>query len=103
MSLNFLDLVTWTVIVILGISLYALLTMRNLIRLVVALQLLVKGVIIFIILAGNLTGQIGLSQSMAITVIVADTITAVLGMALAVQIRLKKKTLDTNEISELKG
>jgi len=103
MSLNFLDLVTITVIVIFGISLYALLTMRNLIRLVVALQLLVKGVIIFIILAGNLTGQIGLSQSMALTVIVADTITAVLGMALAVQIRLKKKTLDTNEISELKG
>lgn len=102
MTLTFPDLVLIAVMALFGIGLYALLTIRNLIRLIVALQVLVKGVILLIILTGNLTQQIGLSQSMALTVIVADTIVAVLGMALAVQIRRKKNTLDTNDIAELK-
>ncbi|NSW52478.1 MAG: NADH-quinone oxidoreductase subunit K [Anaerolineae bacterium] len=102
MTLTFPDLVLIAVMALFGIGLYALLTIRNLIRIIVALQVLVKGVILLIILAGYLTNQIGMAQSMALTVIVADTIVAVLGMALAVQIMRKKKSLDTSDIAELK-
>ena len=40
---------------------------------------------------------------MALTVIVADTIVAVMGIALGVQIRRRVGTLDVRELSSLKG
>ncbi|MCD4752654.1 MAG: NADH-quinone oxidoreductase subunit K [Anaerolineaceae bacterium] len=102
MSFSFLDMIILAVLCLFGIGIYALLTMRNLIRIIVALQLLVKSVILFVILAGNITGQMALAQSMAATVIVADTIVAVLGMALAVQIKRKTNSLDTKDIASLR-
>ena len=76
---------------------------RNLIKIVIGLQILVKGALLGLVAAGNLNGQINLSQSMALTVIVADTIVAVMGIALGVQIRRRVGTLDVRELSRLKG
>jgi NADH:ubiquinone oxidoreductase subunit K len=45
--------------------------------------------------------QIG--QSVAVTLIVADTIVAVVGLALAMQIRRRMGTLDVSELSSLRG
>ena len=102
MSFSFLDIILLAVLGLFGIGIYALLMMRNLIRIIVALQLLVKSVILFVILAGKITGQMALAQSMAATVIVADTIVAVLGMTLAVQIKRKTNSLDTKDIANLR-
>ena len=91
--------------VILGlvaIGLYALLALRHLIKVIVALQILVKGAILALVVAGKLQGNVNLGQSLAITVIVADTIVAVLGLALAVQIRRRFGTLDVQALSTLR-
>ena len=53
--------------------------------------------------SGEASGQINLSQSLILTVIVADTVVAVMGLALAVQIRRVKGTLDVRNLSELRG
>ena len=102
MSFSFPDMIIIGVLCLFGMGIYALLTMRNLIRIIVALQLLVKSIILFVILAGKITGQMALAQSMATTVIVADTIVAVLGMALAVQIRKATHSLDIKDITNLR-
>jgi NADH-quinone oxidoreductase subunit K len=68
----------------------------------VALQILVKGVLLAIILAGYDQDKMSLSQSMALTVIVADTIVAVIGLSLAVQIRRHSGTLDIKALTRLK-
>jgi len=44
-----------------------------------------------------------LGQSLAATVIVADTIVAVVALALAVQVRRRTGTLDLAKISSLRG
>jgi NADH-quinone oxidoreductase subunit K len=85
-----------------GVGLYCLLITRNLIKVVVALQLIVKGVLLAFILAGHLAQRENLGQTLALTVIVADTIVAVVGLALAVQIRLRTGSLDIKSISSLK-
>ena len=90
------------VIGLLGIGFYGLLMTRNLIKVVVALQLLVKGAIVALVLAGRLNGQVNLGQSMALTVIVADTIVAVIGMALAVQVRRHLGSLDLKNLTSLR-
>jgi NADH:ubiquinone oxidoreductase subunit K len=88
---------------LLGIGLYGLLVGRNLIKLIVALQILVKAALLGLIIAGRANGQMNLSQSLAITVIVADTVVAVVGIALAVQVRRRIGTLDIRELARLKG
>lgn len=88
---------------LLGVGLYGLLIERNLIKLIIALQILVKATLLGLIIAGNANGQINLSQSLGITVIVADTVVAVVGIALVVQVRRRIGTLDVRDLARLKG
>ena len=85
-----------------GIGLYGLLVARNLIRVIVCLQIAVKGAMLALVLAGKLSGKVPLGQSMAMTVIVADTIVAVVALALAVQAKRLFGTLDLEALSRLR-
>ena len=88
---------------LLGVGFYVLLITRNLIKVVMMLQILIKAVVLALVFAGKVSGNLGLGQSTAATVIVADTIVAVVGLALAVQVRRRFGTLDVPKISTLKG
>ena len=88
---------------LLGVGFYGLLITRNLIKVVMVLQILVKAVVLAFVFSGKVSGNLGLGQSIAATVIVADTIVAVVGLALAVQVRRRFGTLDAPEISTLRG
>jgi NADH:ubiquinone oxidoreductase subunit K len=87
---------------LLAIGLYALLISRNLMKVVVALQILVKGAMLAMIAAGQVAGEAEIGESLALTVIVADTIVAVVGLALAVQVRRHFGTLDVRALSTLR-
>ncbi len=87
---------------LLAIGLYALLITRNLIKVVVALQIMVKGAMLAMIAAGQAAGKPVIGESLALTVIVADTIVAVVALALAVQVRRLFGTLDIKALSTLR-
>jgi NADH:ubiquinone oxidoreductase subunit K len=59
---------------LLGVGFYGLLITRNLIKVVMMLQILIKAVVLALVFAGKISGNLGLGQSIAATVIVADTI-----------------------------
>lgn len=103
MTFTPLNIILFGVVALLGVGFYGLLITRNLIKIVMVLQILIKAVILALVLAGKLSGNIGLGQSTAATVIVADTIVAVVGLALAVQVRRRFGTLDVPKISTLRG
>ncbi|MBI5965795.1 MAG: NADH-quinone oxidoreductase subunit K [Chloroflexi bacterium] len=103
MTLNSLNVVLFGVILLLAVGFYGLLITRNLIKIVLVLQVLVKAVVIALVLAGKQSGNLGLGQSIAATVIVADTVVAVVALALAVQVRRHTGTLDLSKISTLRG
>jgi NADH-quinone oxidoreductase subunit K len=102
MSLSILQIVVIAVLGLIGVGFYGLLISRNLIKVVIALQILVKGVLLALVAAGSLQGQVNLGQSMALTVIVADTVVAVVGLALAVQVRRHCGTLDIQALTSLR-
>ena len=87
---------------LIGIGLYGLLITRNLIKIVVALQVLVKGALLALVAAGTASGKINLGQSLAVMVIVVDTVVAVIGLALALQVKRRMGTLDVKELATLK-
>lgn len=100
--MNIPMIVLVAVLGLLAVGLYALLTVRNMIKVIVALQIMIKGVMLAFVLVGRMRGNVAIGQSMALTVIVADTIVAVVGMALAVQVRKHFGTLDINTLSNLR-
>jgi NADH:ubiquinone oxidoreductase subunit K len=85
-----------------GVAIYALLISRNLIKVVIGLQILVKAAMLALVLAGRVNGKIDVAQSLALTVIVADTIVAVIALALAVQVRRRFGTLDIQALTTLR-
>jgi len=103
MDLSITNIGVFAIVGLLGIGFYGLLACRNLIKIVIALQILVKAALLGLITAGYLSNQINLSQSIAITVIVADTIIAVIGMGLAIQVKRRMGTLDIKKLSNLRG
>lgn len=90
------------VVGLLGIGLYGLLATRNMIKMIIVLQVLVKTALLGIITAGHIQGQVDLGQSFALTILVADTVVAVIGLALAVQVRQRIGTLDVTDLSQLR-
>ena len=101
--MNPLNIVLWGIVAILGVGFYGLLITCNLIKMVMVLQVLIKAALLALVLAGKISGNPGLGQSTAATVLVADTIVAVVGLALAVQVRRRFGTLDVPKISTLRG
>lgn len=85
-----------------GIGLAGLLITRNLIKLAVALQILVKGAVVALVWAGRTQGDTSLGQAMGLSVIVADTIVAVVFLALAIAVHQRTGTLDIQVLSRLK-
>jgi len=84
------------------IGIYGLLILRNLIKIVISLQVFAKGAILIMVVAGGMQGQPGVGSSLAVTVIVADTVVTVMALALAIQVRRACGTLDSRAISSLK-
>ena len=103
MNLSPLNIILIGIAGLLGVGFYGLLITRNLIKIVMMLQILIKAAVLALVFAGKVSGNLGLGQSTAATVIVADTIVAVVGLALAVQVRQRFETLDVPKISTLKG
>lgn len=91
-----------TIVFLLGIGLYGLLVSRHLIKVIIALQIVVKSTLLALIVAGDAVGRVNLAQSIAMTVIVVDTIAAVLALALVVQIKRHTGSLDAADLGRLR-
>ncbi|HTO21601.1 MAG TPA: NADH-quinone oxidoreductase subunit K [Spirochaetia bacterium] len=102
MNVNIWTIVMVAVFGLVAMGLYGLLIIRNLIKIVVALQIFAKGTILIMVAAGAMSGKPAVGQSLAITVIVADTVVTVMALALAIQVRRWSGTLDTRVISRLR-
>lgn len=88
---------------LLVVGLYGLLAVRNLFQIIIALQLLGKAAVLALVAAGQSSGHPNLGQSLAVTVIVADTVVAVIGLALAIQVKRRVGTLDLKALGTLRS
>ncbi|NMB54631.1 MAG: NADH-quinone oxidoreductase subunit K [Leptolinea sp.] len=102
MQLSITSLSVIGVLGLIGIGLYALLAANHLIKVIIALQILAKGAILAFVAAGQANGHINTGQSLALTVVVADTIVAVVGLSLAVQARRFIGSMNIRDITSLK-
>lgn len=94
---------TCAALALVGVGIYALLVVRNVIKLLIGLQILGKAAILALVVAGRVSGQPPLGQSLAATVIVADTVVAIVGLSLATQVLKRTGTLDVRALARLRG
>lgn len=91
------------VVILFGVGVYGLLLTHHLIKIVIALQIIGKAVIIAFAVAGTMSERVQLAQSLIVTIIVADTMVAVISLALVIQVKQRLGTLDARELSNLRG
>ena len=84
-------------------GLYCLLLTFNLIRAVIALELMTKAVTLFIILAGYVTGRTGAAQAIAVTVIVIEVVIIAVTIGVVLCAFRHNKTVDVKLLRNLKG
>ncbi len=85
------------------IGLYCLLTSRNMIKLLIGLEIMAKSAVLSFITAGYARGETFFSQSLVITFIVIEV--SIVAVALALVINAYKNTgnLDIRSLTKLKG
>lgn len=85
------------------IGLYCLLTSRNMIKLLIGLEIMAKSAVLSFIAAGYARGETFFSQSLVITFIVIEV--SIVAVALALVINAYKNTgnLDIRSLTRLKG
>lgn len=80
------------------IGFYYLITTKNLIRILIALEVLTKGLILTLIYVGQLTGQMATAQSMVITLIIIEVVIMAVAAGIIVNIFNHTDSLDVREI-----
>ena len=91
------------VVMLFIIGLYCMIVTINLIRALIGLELLIKAVTLLIITAGYITGQIALTQSLVITLIVIEVVVMTVAVGIVLGIYRHTGSLDSRSIRKLKG
>ncbi len=93
----------FTVVVLLYvIGFYYLITTRNLIRILIALEVLTKGVTLTLIVVGKMTGQIATAQSMVITLIIIEVVILAIAAGIIIGVVRHTGSLDVRKIFDNK-
>ncbi len=97
----------WTYFVVamtlIFIGLYAMWATHNLIRVLIGMEIMTKGVTLILAAAGLLTGNTGASQAMIIILIVLEVVVIVAAAGVVIGYFKKSGTLDTRTMNRLKG
>jgi multisubunit Na+/H+ antiporter MnhC subunit len=85
------------------IGFYSLLVSRNLVRVLISLEILTKATTLLLIVGGRLTNQMGMAQAFAITLIVIEVVLMAVAAGIIYNIYRHNGSLDTRHLRNLKG
>jgi multisubunit Na+/H+ antiporter MnhC subunit len=91
------------VAMLIGIGLYCLLTMRNMVKLLIGIEIIAKGITLALIASGYARDNMLVAQSLVITVIVVDVAVIATALALIININRHTNSLDVRKLTKLKG
>ena len=95
-------LLTLGVLMILAGS-YCLIRTYHILKITIGVEIAMKGVTLFLVLAGKVSGRLALSETFVITIIVMEVVVAVVGTGTAVGLFRKYGSMDVRNLSRLKG
>jgi multisubunit Na+/H+ antiporter MnhC subunit len=90
-------------LLVMMLGVYMLILYRNLLRLIIAVEIVAKGVTLIFLAAGIYRQDIGFIQSLVVTFIIVETVLAAIMLALAVRAHKIYGSLDIRNLSKLRG
>jgi len=85
------------------IGIYCLLTMKNVIKLFIGIEIISKGISLGLLATGFVKKNTLLAQSLVITFIVVEVCLVATALALIINIYRHTKSLDVRKLTKLKG
>jgi NADH-quinone oxidoreductase subunit K len=90
-------------VLLLFIGFYCILATRNLIRILIGIEVLSKGITLGIVAVGYATGNMALTQSLAITVIIIEVFVVAVAAGIVISLYKHHESLSVKNIEKLKG
>ena len=84
-------------------GLYCITVTRNLIRVLIGMELMTKGVTLTLTASGYLSGNTGFSQALIVTLIVVEVVVISVAAGVVIGHFRKSKSLDTLSMNSLRG
>jgi len=84
-------------------GLYCLVVSRNLVRILIWIELLTKAVTLLLTLAGAVTGRMASMQALVITLIVVEVVAITIAAGIVIGAHRETGSIDAKSISQLKG
>jgi len=91
------------IVLIAAAGIYFLIATHNMIRVLLALELLIKSITLLIALAGTMNGEMALAQSFIITLIIIEVVVTATGAGIVIAVHSRSGSLDLRELTKLKG
>lgn len=102
MSILNLAILTIALMLILT-GLYMLFRTNNLIRVIIAVEVVMKAITLLLMFAGMQNGNMALAQAFVVTMIVIEVVVAVVGAGVAISIFRHNNDLDIRKLNKLNG
>lgn len=104
--MNLLNLETITIFIgfLLIISgCYCLIRTYHMLKIIIGIEIAMKAVTMFILIAGYISGNIGLSQTFIITIIIIEVVVALVVTGMTISLYKIYKSMDIRNLRKLKG
>jgi len=98
MSLLFVIFII-SVVLIFAIGIYSLLVTHNLMRILISIEILTKGVTLLLIVAGYISKNMALAEAYVITVIIIEVVLMAVATGLVLGLFRANGTLDTRKMN----
>jgi len=91
------------VVLLFGVGVYSLLVTKNLIRILVSMEILTKGVTLLMIGAGYATGKMAEAEAYVITIIVIEVVLLAVATGIVLGVYRNNGEIYTRNITNLRG
>ena len=91
------------IIVLSVIGLYCILVTLSIVRTLIGIEVMMKAVTLLIVISGFTCGHTALSQALVVTLIVIETVFIAVAMGIVLGVYRHTKSLDTKNLTNLKG
>ena len=92
-----------TALVLIALGIFMLVMTSNMIRVVLAVEVMMKAVTLLLIYAGQINGQLGLAQTFIVTQIVIEIVLAAVASGLVINIYRKTGQRELRKLNKLNG
>ncbi|HOX23117.1 MAG TPA: NADH-quinone oxidoreductase subunit K [Elusimicrobiales bacterium] len=97
-------LLNWYFVALLAfVGLYCLVVSRNMLRLLIGIEILAKATLLALMASGQALGNINLAQTFAITMIAVEVVVVAVALALFIKYYAVSGSLDIWKMNKLKG